>query len=124
MTTTSVSDVAFSIPDSCPECEKSMTDAITKFKGVNTSSVTSTGKIVVTGSFNQDKLLKKLIKVTGKDVEIVEKDEEVEKKSDETVAEKTEEPEKVIEPNSDERKQMDKFMMFSDENPNAKCTIS
>lgn len=96
-------------------------------------------KIVVSGSFNQEKLLKKLIKVTGKDIEIVvknEKDDESEivQKTDEIIAEKIEESEKVleevteaekiIEPKSDEHKEMEKIMMFNDENANARCTIS
>lgn len=98
-------------------------------------------KIVVSGSFNQEKLLKKLIKVTGKDIEIVVKNEkdddesEIVQKTDEIIAEKTEESEKVLEEvaeaekiieptKSDEHKEMEKIMMFNDENANARCTIS
>ncbi|XP_010445390.1 PREDICTED: uncharacterized protein LOC104728045 [Camelina sativa] len=97
-------DVAFMIPDNCDGCKKIMTETIPKFKGV-ASSVTDTKnqKIVVTGSFNEEKLLKKLKKVTCEDVEIVVKSEK----------------------KGDERKELEKFlMMFRDENPNAKCTIS
>ncbi|XP_019085467.1 PREDICTED: uncharacterized protein LOC109126396 [Camelina sativa] len=113
-------DVAFKIPDNCDGCAKIMTETIPKFKGV-ASCVTDTKnqKIVVTGSFNEEKLLKKLKKVTCEDVEIVVKSE---KKGDDIVPE---EAAKAIEPNSDERKELEKFlMMYSDENPNAKCTIS
>lgn len=101
---------------------------------------TENQKVAVSGSFDLEKLLKKLKKVTGgKGVEVVKEEEKdpepeivevVKEKDEETevVQEvKTEEnarPEVVFEPNSDEQKEKEKYMLFSDENPKAKCTIS
>lgn len=113
--------------------------------GVESCTTDTENQIAVSGSFNLEKLLKKLKKVTGKDVEIVkeeekdpepeiteivkEKDEETEEDSQPEVVQEVEteedaQPEVVFEPNSDEQKELEKYMMFSDENPNAKCTIS
>ncbi|XP_006414484.2 heavy metal-associated isoprenylated plant protein 18 [Eutrema salsugineum] len=137
-----------------------MTAVISKFKGVESRVVDREKQtILVTGSFNLEKLLKKLMKETNKEVEIVtqeekdveseiiqkreyekletipEKNEETEmvqeekEKEYETVVENDErpeedaEPEIVIEPNSDDRSESEIYTMFSDENPNAKCTI-
>lgn len=88
-------------------------------------------KILVTGSFNQEKLLKKLVIKVKKEVEIVKKEErnvepEIVGKTGESeiVAEEEAKTEIVVEPNSDEIKDIDKIMLFSDANPNAKCSIS
>ncbi|WZY84896.1 hypothetical protein YC2023_031280 [Brassica napus] len=111
-------------------------------KGVESyTKDTENQKVAVSGSFDLEKLLKKLKKVTGgKGVEVVKEEEKdipepeivevVKEKDEETevVQEvKTEEnarPEVVFEPNSDEQKEKEKYMLFSDENPKAKCTIS
>ncbi|KAG2263334.1 hypothetical protein Bca4012_014433 [Brassica carinata] len=145
--TISTLDVELKIPD-CNRCEKDMIDAISDFKGVESCTTdTENQKIAVSGSFNLEKLLKKLKKVTGEDVEIVEEEKKdpepeiveiVKEKDDETkvvqeveteVVQEVEtkedaQPEVVFEPNSDEQKEIEKYMMFSDENPNAKCTMS
>uniref|UniRef100_M4D8G8 HMA domain-containing protein n=1 Tax=Brassica campestris TaxID=3711 RepID=M4D8G8_BRACM len=147
-------DVELKIPD-CNKCEKGMIAVISNFKGVESyTKDTENQKVAVSGSFDLEKLLKKLKKVTGgKGVEVVKEEEKdpepeivgvegeekdpepeivevVKEKDEETevVQEvKTEEnarPEVVFEPNSDEQKEKEKYMLFSDENPNAKCTIS
>lgn len=87
---------------------------------------TENQKVAVSGSFDLEKLLKKLKKVTGgKGVEVVKEEEkDPEPEIVEVVKEKDEETEMVFEPNSDEQKEKEKYMLFSDENPNAKCTIS
>ncbi|CAF2020409.1 hypothetical protein Bca4012_079703 [Brassica carinata] len=138
--TISTLDVELKIPD-CNKCGKGMISAISNFKGVASyTKDTENQKVAVSGSFDLEKLLKKLKKVTGgKGVEVVKEEEKdpepeivevVKEKDEETevVQEvKTEEnarPEMVFEPNSDEQKEKEKYMLFSDENPNAKCTIS
>ncbi|CAN7013077.1 hypothetical protein IGI04_012310 [Brassica rapa subsp. trilocularis] len=139
--TISTLDVELKIPD-CNKCEKGMIAAISNFRGVESyTKDTENQKVAVSGSFDLEKLLKKLKKVTGgKGVEVVKEEEkdipepeivEIVKEKDgetEVVQEvKTEEnarPEVVFEPNSDEQKEKEKYMLFSDENPNAKCTIS
>ncbi|KAG2263335.1 hypothetical protein Bca52824_070414 [Brassica carinata] len=119
--TISTLDVELKIPD-CNRCEKDMIDAISDFKGVESCTTdTENQKIAVSGSFNLEKLLKKLKKVTGEDVEIVE---EEKKDPEPEIVEIDAQPEVVFEPNSDEQKEIEKYMMFSDENPNAKCTMS
>ncbi|CAF2129897.1 unnamed protein product [Brassica rapa] len=139
--TISTLDVELKIPD-CNKCEKGMIAAISNFRGVESyTKDTENQKVAVSGSFDLEKLLKKLKKVTGgKGVEVVKEEEKdipepeivevVKEKDEETevVQEvKTEEnarPEVVFEPNSDEQKEKEKYMLFSDENPKAKCTIS
>lgn len=99
-------------------------------------------KIKATGSFNQEMLLKKLMKVIqeleiheGKndkndESEINKKNEEklklIPKKREESkmVEEELAKAKKKIDPNSDEHKQIEKIMMFNEENTNARCTIS
>ncbi|CAN8275062.1 unnamed protein product [Cochlearia groenlandica] len=103
--------------------------------------------MMVKGSFNLDMLCKKIMKVMGKEAEIITKEEnkddesQIVKKSDEnleTIHEKHEEigmlekllekdanSEMNIDPNSDEYKEMERHMMLiNDESPNAKCIIS
>ncbi|VVB01031.1 unnamed protein product [Arabis nemorensis] len=125
------SEVAFKIPMNCIECERIMTDVISKFKGVD-KYVTDleNEKILVTGSFNQEKLLKKLVLKVKKEVEIVKKEERnvepeiVERAEESEIVEEEARTEVVAEPNSHEIKDIEKIMLFSDANPNAKCSIS
>ncbi|CAH8301217.1 unnamed protein product [Eruca vesicaria subsp. sativa] len=132
--------VELKIPE-CNKCEKGMINVIYNFKGVNSFTTDKENqKIAVFGSFNLEKLLKKLKKVTGgKEVEVVKEEDKnpepeiveiVKEENEETEvvqeveAEKDAQPQVVFEPNSDEQKEMEKYMIFSDENPNAKCMIS
>lgn len=90
-------------------------------------------KVVVTGNFDEEKLLKKLKKKMNKrikDVEKENKDEEPETilKKDEGAKIATENYEEsemdrniYIQQNRDDEKEMARWMMFSDENPNACC---
>ncbi|KAL1220574.1 Heavy metal-associated isoprenylated plant protein 17 [Cardamine amara subsp. amara] len=121
------SNVEFKMPD-CDECVKAMTETITKFKGVE-SCVTDAEnqKIVVTGSFNQEKLVKKLFKLTGNEVEIV--TEEEKNAESEMLLEQEKELETVVEieehVSEEDAKveEIEKHMKFTEENPKAKCTI-
>ncbi|CAL9225509.1 unnamed protein product [Arabidopsis halleri] len=135
-------NVEFNMPK-CSICERAMTDAISKFRGVTICVVDKENqKIKATGSFNQEMLLKKLMKVIqeleiheGKndkndESEINKKNEEklklIPKKREESkmVEEELAKAKKKIDPNSDEHKQIEKIMMFNEENTNARCTIS
>lgn len=87
-------------------------------------------KVVVTGKIDPEKLLKKLKKKTGKRVKIVVKDEKDEESSkdvdNENVLEIDMEPiglgdESIFGYNDWD---MEKFMVFSDENAKAICSIS
>ncbi|ANM66135.1 putative heavy metal-associated domain superfamily [Arabidopsis thaliana] len=101
------SHVEFKMPE-CSICERAMTHTISKFKGVTLCVPDKENqKIKVSGSFNKEKLLKKIMKVI-KELEIhdgknEEKDELIRKKQEET--------------------EMAKIMMLNDENAN-RCTIS
>ncbi|CAH8276543.1 unnamed protein product [Arabidopsis lyrata] len=127
----------------CSICERAMTDAISKFRGVTICVVDKENqKIKATGSFNQEMLLKKLMKVIQEleihegendkndESEINKKNEEklklIPKKREESkmVEEELAKAKKKIDPNSDEHKQIEKIMMFNEENTNARCTIS
>ncbi|KAG7542772.1 hypothetical protein ISN45_Aa07g027290 [Arabidopsis thaliana x Arabidopsis arenosa] len=135
-------NVEFKMPK-CSICEKAMTDAISKFRGVTICVVDKENqKIKAIGSFNQELLLKKLMKVIQEleihdgendkndESEINQKNEEklklIPKKREESkmVEEELAKAKKKIDPNSDEHKQIEKIMMFNEENTNARCTIS
>lgn len=79
-------------------------------------------KVVVTGDFDEDKLLKKIKKKMRKRMKKMEK-----KKQEEETLKKYEESNMnssiYMNPSSDEEKEMARYMMFSDDNPNA-CSIS
>lgn len=83
-------------------------------------------KIAISGSFNVEKLLKKLSKLTGEDqVEVVKigvESEIVQEKDVKDLGTLLETDKKSEE--YEKSKEMDKILMFSDENPNARCTIS
>ncbi|EOA32290.1 hypothetical protein CARUB_v10015552mg [Capsella rubella] len=123
-------DVELNVSMHCNECERKIARVISKFKGVETFVTDmNSHKVVVTGKIDPKKLVKKLKKKTGKRAKIVvkeEKDEESSKDADnENVLEIDMEP---IGLGDDEwcnyDWEMEKFMVFSDENPKAICSIS
>ncbi|KAL9286661.1 Heavy metal-associated isoprenylated plant protein 18 [Arabidopsis thaliana] len=96
---------------------------ISKFEGVKTCKVdVENKKVVITGDFDEEKLWKELEEKMRKRIVKMEK----EKKDDEPIT-KDEENEidrgVYMNPSSDDEKEMARWMMFSDENPNA-CSIS
>ncbi|CAA7057623.1 unnamed protein product [Microthlaspi erraticum] len=116
-------DVEIKIPD-CSHCATIMTEVIPRFKGVETCVTDIVNQnIAVRGSFNLEKLLKKLSKLTGEDqVVLVKKEVEseiVQKKNLGALLETDKKSEEYA-----NNKEMDKILMFNDENPNARCTIS
>ncbi|CAL9225098.1 unnamed protein product [Arabidopsis halleri] len=123
---TSTTKVEIHIAFLCEKYEVDIEKVISKFQGVKTCVVDiENQKIVITSDFDEEKLLEKLKKKMRKRINKVEK-----KRKDEEakiVIEKDEEIEMdkgvYMYPNSDDEKEMAKYMMFSDENPNA-CSIS
>ncbi|KAG7620309.1 Heavy metal-associated domain HMA [Arabidopsis suecica] len=96
---------------------------ISKFEGVKTCKVdVENKKVVITGDFDEEKLWKELEEKMRKRIVKMGK----EKKDDEPIT-KDEENEidrgVYMNPSSDDEKEMARWMMFSDENPNA-CSIS
>ncbi|KAJ4828931.1 hypothetical protein Tsubulata_040082 [Turnera subulata] len=120
--------VEFRVSMHCNACERTVAKVIAKFKGVETfTTEMANHKVVVTGHFDQKKLLKKLKKKTRKRVEIVEKEEEKEDPKDEHGEEEDALPPEVVlqfawPPLLGYCKHDEAFMVFSDENPNA-CSI-
>lgn len=78
-------------------------------------------KVVVTGNFDQEKLSRKLNTKLHKKIKDVENKRK--NKEAEMVLKKDEESKIIEEMDSDEEKEMAKYMLFSDANPNA-CSIS
>ncbi|XP_010466390.1 PREDICTED: heavy metal-associated isoprenylated plant protein 3-like [Camelina sativa] len=123
-------DVEINISMHCNECERKIARVISKFKGVETFVTDmNSHKVVVTGKIDPKKLLKKLKKKTGKRAKIVvkeEKDEESSKDAeDENVLEIDMEPIGLGDEWYNNDREMEKFMVFSDENPKAIiCSIS
>ncbi|CAN8258545.1 unnamed protein product [Cochlearia groenlandica] len=122
-------DVEFEISMHCNECERKIARVISKFKGVE-SFVTdmNSHKVMVTGKIDPKKLLKKLKKKTGKKGKIVFiEDKEEESIKDESILEIDNEvvlgSRDDFECNNDDR-EIEKFMLFSDENAEAICCIS
>ncbi|EOA18331.1 hypothetical protein CARUB_v10006850mg [Capsella rubella] len=105
---TSTKEVEIHLTFLCDKLEKDVGKVISKFEGVKTCDVDIVNqKIVITGDFDKEKLLKKLKKRMRKRIQKMEK-----KKRDEEHLRGV-----YINPSTaDER-----YMMFSDENPNACC---
>ncbi|ESQ39843.1 hypothetical protein EUTSA_v10001194mg, partial [Eutrema salsugineum] len=111
---------------------------VSKFKGVETFLTDiNSHKVVVKGYFDPKKLLKKLKKKTDKRVKIVEKEEKDEESNQQhEESSKNAENKNVLEVDmemiglGDESvfrcydNELEKFMLFSDENPKAICCIS
>ncbi|KAL1197456.1 Heavy metal-associated isoprenylated plant protein 19 [Cardamine amara subsp. amara] len=124
-------DVEFNVSMHCNECERKIARVVSKYKGVETFMTDMNNhKVVVKGKIDPKKLLKKLKKKTGKRVKIVvneEKDEESRKDAEnENILEIDMEviglrDESIFGFNDSD---MEKFMVFSDENPKAICSIS
>ncbi|BAB02344.1 unnamed protein product [Arabidopsis thaliana] len=101
-------DVEFNVSMHCNDCERKIARVISKFKGVETFVTDMINhKVVVRGKIDPNKLLKKLKKKTGKRVKIVVKEE----KGDQSMFGFCD-------------WEMEKFMVFSDENVKAICSIS
>ncbi|KAF5465562.1 hypothetical protein F2P56_015554 [Juglans regia] len=120
----------FKVSMHCNACERTVAKAISKCKGVEKFTTDMNNhKVVATGKFDPQKVLKKLKKKTGKRAEIV-----VNKApASSTTTNQSNGPElsvqpKVLAPDDpllimfDYCKENELLMMFSDENPNA-CTI-
>ncbi|KAG7547800.1 Heavy metal-associated domain superfamily [Arabidopsis suecica] len=123
---TSTTKVEIHIVFLCEKYEEDIGKVISKFEGVKTCVVdVENQKIVITGDFDEEKLLEKLKKKMRKRIIKVEKNRNDEEAK--IVIENDEEIEMdrgvYMYPNSDDEKEMAKYMMFSDENPNA-CSIS
>ncbi|XVF28441.1 hypothetical protein REPUB_Repub15cG0029600 [Reevesia pubescens] len=105
----------------CNACERTVAKAIAKLKGVeNFTTNMNEHKVIIIGKIDPQKVLKKLRKKTGKQVEIVVKDQKEEAPKDIT---------NEISKSSVNYFPLDccfidneALMMFSDENPNA-CSI-
>ncbi|KAI5349609.1 PREDICTED: heavy [Prunus dulcis] len=111
----------FSVSMHCNACERTVAKTLSKLKGVEKFTTDmNKHKVVVTGKMDPQKVLKKLRKKTGKKVEIVvDKEEKPNDASDEGNLAKPN-----VYPNFfDCCKETDILMMFSDENPNACCTM-
>ncbi|XP_049349230.1 heavy metal-associated isoprenylated plant protein 19-like [Solanum verrucosum] len=79
-----VVEAEFKISMYCQGCEKQIAKIISKIKGVEEFMTDMNNhKVVVKGRMNANKVLKKLKKKTGKKVEMVIKEEESKKKSEE-----------------------------------------
>ncbi|XP_010488162.1 PREDICTED: heavy metal-associated isoprenylated plant protein 3-like [Camelina sativa] len=122
-------DVEINISMHCNECERKIARVISKFKGVETFVTDmNSHKVVVTGKIDPKKLLKKLKKKTGKRAKIVVKEEKDEESSKDAEDENVLEIDMELIGLGDEwynnDREMEKFMVFSDENPKAICCIS
>ncbi|XP_010510281.1 PREDICTED: heavy metal-associated isoprenylated plant protein 3-like [Camelina sativa] len=122
-------DVEINISMHCNECERKIARVISKFKGVETFVTDmNSHKVVVTGKIDPKKLLKKLKKKTGKRAKIVVKEEKDEESSKDAEDENVLEIDMELIGLGDEwynnDREMEKFMVFSDENPKAICSIS
>ncbi|XP_051126088.1 heavy metal-associated isoprenylated plant protein 19-like [Andrographis paniculata] len=105
----------YNVPMHCNACERTVAKTISKIKGVE-KFVTDMNhnKVVVTGRFDPQKVLKRLKKKRGKKVELVEKQDDDEKGKNVNGADSS----------------LDRYfygesemhMMFNDENANA-CSI-
>uniref|UniRef100_A0A3Q7FR16 HMA domain-containing protein n=1 Tax=Solanum lycopersicum TaxID=4081 RepID=A0A3Q7FR16_SOLLC len=79
-----VGEAEFKISMYCQGCEKQIAKIISKIKGVEEFMTDMNNhKVLVKGRINADKVLKKLKKKTGKKVEMVIKEEESKKNSEE-----------------------------------------
>ncbi|XP_006353956.1 copper transport protein ATX1-like [Solanum tuberosum] len=79
-----VVEAEFKISMYCQGCEKQIAKIISKIKGVEEFMTDMNNhKVIVKGRMNANKVLKKLKKKTGKKVEMVIKEEESKKKSEE-----------------------------------------
>ncbi|KAL3626195.1 hypothetical protein CASFOL_029744 [Castilleja foliolosa] len=120
-----VVEAEYKISMHCNACEKSVAKVISKIKGVETFITDMTNhKVVITGTIDPHKVLKKLKKKTGKKVELLVEDRN---------ANDEEEVQLGFEDSDNQEQIMDSWlvhyygdgethMMFNDENPNA-CSI-
>ncbi|XP_038720032.1 heavy metal-associated isoprenylated plant protein 19-like [Tripterygium wilfordii] len=126
--------VEYKISMHCNACERSVAKIIAKFKGVERFTTDMNAhKVVVTGRIEEQKLLKKLRKKTGKRVEIIIHDDKKKKKKKKEGGDNNNNGDDIGGSSKDGNTAMvhDQyccreseaiFMMFSDENPNA-CSI-
>ncbi|XP_019089469.1 PREDICTED: uncharacterized protein LOC104733719 [Camelina sativa] len=120
---TSTPEVEIHMAFLCEKFEVDVGKVISKFEGVKTCAVDiENQKVVITGDFDKEKLLKKLKKKMRKRINKMEQ-----KKKDKEPIKEDEKFEMdrgiYINPSSVDEKEMSRYMMFSDENPNA-CSIS
>ncbi|XP_010435270.2 PREDICTED: uncharacterized protein LOC104719119 [Camelina sativa] len=120
---TSTTEVEIHMTFLCEEFEVDVGKVISKFEGVKTCVVDiENQKVIVTGDFDKEKLLKKLKKKMSKRINKMEQN-----KKDKEPIQKDEKIEMdsgiYINPSSDDEKEMSRYMMLSDANPNA-CSIS
>ncbi|XP_010468147.1 PREDICTED: heavy metal-associated isoprenylated plant protein 22-like, partial [Camelina sativa] len=120
---TSTTEVEIHMTFLCENFEVDVGKVISKFEGVKTCAVDiENQKVVITGDFDKEQLLKTLKKKLSKSINKMEQ-----KKKDKEPIKKDEKIEIdrdiYINPSSVDEKEMSRYMMFSDENPNA-CSIS
>ncbi|XP_019087721.1 PREDICTED: heavy metal-associated isoprenylated plant protein 22-like [Camelina sativa] len=120
---TSTTEVEIHMAFLCEKFEVDVGKVISKFEGVKTCAVDiENQKVIITGDFDKEKLLNKLKKKMRKRINKMEQ-----KKKDKEPIKKDEKVEMdrdiYINPSSADEKEMSRYMMFSDENPNA-CSIS
>ncbi|XP_040996210.1 heavy metal-associated isoprenylated plant protein 19 [Juglans microcarpa x Juglans regia] len=119
----------FKVSMHCNACERTVAKAISKCKGVEKFTTDMNNhKVVATGKFDPQKVLKKLKKKTGKRAEIVVNKEKApasstaESNGSELSVQPKVAPDDPLLIMFDYCKENELLMMFSDENPNA-CTI-
>ncbi|XP_023635204.1 heavy metal-associated isoprenylated plant protein 18 [Capsella rubella] len=109
----SLIEVEFKIPFLDAEFEECIKKVISKFEGITWYVVDNENqKVVVTGSFDEEKLSKKLKKKIDK---------KMEEEESKIAAKKKEESDKHAKAKSDDGSEIAKYMMVGDANPNACC---